>query len=162
MNEKFVFLSYRELNHGSLEGVMKTSALRCRPSTVDRWPDWCFLMVDVDHWGFPLVDVNQTEVFNWSTFNCQTEVFHWSTSTSRKPQCGWRSTSDVDAVFTDVFITPSLEPIADPSKILKHSKFKLFEGLIFNRPDFKWLNFSNCNSLSPDHLKTWPFKIETK
>ena len=70
-----------------------------------------FLLVDVDHWRFQLVDVDQTELFTWST----STRLSFSTGRHRHPDVsGQRWTSTVDAVdvvgvhFTDVFITPYL------------------------------------------------------
>ena len=65
-------------------GVMKTSALRRRPSTVDHW---CFLLV--------------VENLSLTWLTSTTELFYWSTSTSRKTQAmvnGRPRTSTADAV----------------------------------------------------------------
>ena len=78
--------------------LLTFSTRRRRPlrfSTCPRRPDWRFQLVDVDH----------TDVFNWSTST--TDIFYWSTSTSTVG-VGRRPSTLSTPVFTDVFITPAV------------------------------------------------------
>ena len=88
------------------KGVMKTSALKRRPSTTfstgRRWPDWAFLLVDVDHWPFQLGDVDQTELFSWST----------STADVFLVNIGRRPSTLSTSIWPDIFITPQTNAIS--------------------------------------------------
>ena len=78
-----------------LSGVMKTSAMKRRPSTTD--------VFELFYWS-----TSTTDVFNWST-SIRLSFSYWSMSTRLSFSTGRRWMSTVDAVdghFTDVFITP--------------------------------------------------------
>ena len=64
---------------GRYEKVSLTSTEKKSVINIDHQPSWRFLGRHRLSWCFQLVDVNQTELFYWSTSTIQT--FSWSTST---------------------------------------------------------------------------------